>query len=167
MRSRWLVASCSREIQTVLRPHHIRHLSRIRYKAGRPISSQTYRRCRCNEGHQSYPADLRPQCHSLQRGPRYPRGYLCRHYFGRDLCRRALKIAAEAEKGANILCMLPDTGERYLSTPLFADVSADMNEEELKISRSTPSAQLNPRAILTRRSDNLCRLPAHMSEMGH
>ena len=44
----------------------------------------------------------------------------------------ALKIAAEAEKGANILCMLPDTGERYLSTPLFADVSADMNEEELR-----------------------------------
>jgi cysteine synthase len=55
----------------------------------------------------------------------------------------ALKVAAEAEKGANILCMLPDTGERYLSTPLFADVSADMNEEELKISRSTPNAQLN------------------------
>lgn len=54
----------------------------------------------------------------------------------------ALKIASEAEKGANILCMLPDTGERYLSTPLFADVSADMNEEELKISRSTPGAQL-------------------------
>ena len=46
----------------------------------------------------------------------------------------ALKVAAEAEKGANILCMLPDTGERYLSTPLFADVSADMNEDELKIS---------------------------------
>jgi cysteine synthase A len=39
--------------------------------------------------------------------------------------------------------MLPDTGERYLSTPLFADVSADMNEEELRISRSTASAQLN------------------------
>ena len=56
----------------------------------------------------------------------------------------ALKIAAEAEKGANILCMLPDTGERYLSTPLFADVSADMNEEELKISRSTPGSQLLP-----------------------
>jgi cysteine synthase A len=55
----------------------------------------------------------------------------------------ALKVATEAEKGANILCMLPDTGERYLSTPLFADVSADMNDEELKISRSTPGAQLN------------------------
>jgi cysteine synthase A len=39
--------------------------------------------------------------------------------------------------------MLPDTGERYLSTPLFADVSADMNEEELEISRSTPGAQLS------------------------
>jgi len=56
----------------------------------------------------------------------------------------ALKVAAEAEKGANILCMLPDTGERYLSTPLFADVSADMNEDELKISRSTPGGQLKP-----------------------
>jgi len=54
----------------------------------------------------------------------------------------ALRIAREAPKGSNILCMLPDTGERYLSTPLFADVPADMNEEELAISRSTPSAQL-------------------------
>jgi len=54
----------------------------------------------------------------------------------------ALKIAAEAEKGATILCMLPDTGERYLSTPLFADISVDMTEEEIAISLSTPSAQL-------------------------
>lgn len=54
----------------------------------------------------------------------------------------ALKVAAEAEKGSTILCMLPDTGERYLSTPLFADIGADMNDEELAISRSTPSAQL-------------------------
>jgi cysteine synthase A len=56
----------------------------------------------------------------------------------------ALRIAREAEKGACILCMLPDTGERYLSTPLFADVGADMNEEELRISRSTPLAQFPP-----------------------
>jgi len=54
----------------------------------------------------------------------------------------ALRVAAEAAKGANILCMLPDTGERYLSTPLFADVPGDMTEEELKISRSTPGSQL-------------------------
>jgi cysteine synthase A len=54
----------------------------------------------------------------------------------------ALKVAAEAEKGANIVCMLPDTAERYLSTPLFADIPADMNAEELAISRSTPSAQM-------------------------
>jgi cysteine synthase A len=53
-----------------------------------------------------------------------------------------LKVAAEAKKGETILCMLPDTGERYLSTPLFADVPADMTEEELAISRSTPSGQL-------------------------
>lgn len=54
----------------------------------------------------------------------------------------ALRTAAEAKQGATILCMLPDTGERYLSTPLFADVPADMTEEELAISRSTPSGQL-------------------------
>ena len=52
-----------------------------------------------------------------------------------------LRLCAQAPKNANILCMLPDTGERYLSTPLFADVPADMTPEELEISRSTPSAQ--------------------------
>ncbi len=35
----------------------------------------------------------------------------------------ALKLAAEAEPGAVILAMLPDTGERYLSTPLFEGIS--------------------------------------------
>ncbi|MCP4382780.1 MAG: cysteine synthase A [Hyphomicrobiales bacterium] len=54
----------------------------------------------------------------------------------------ALRVAEQAEKGATILCMLPDTGERYLSTPLFAGIEADMNEEELAISKSTPSGQL-------------------------
>ena len=38
--------------------------------------------------------------------------------------------------------VVADTGERYLSTPLFSQVSADMNEEELEISRSTASFQL-------------------------
>ena len=41
-----------------------------------------------------------------------------------------------------ILCMLPDTGERYLTTPLFAEIGVDMNDAELEISRSTPSARL-------------------------
>jgi cysteine synthase A len=50
----------------------------------------------------------------------------------------ALRVAAQAEPGANILCMLPDTGERYLSTALFADVPVDMTEEEIAILKSTP-----------------------------
>jgi cysteine synthase A len=50
----------------------------------------------------------------------------------------ALQIAREAPDGANILAMLPDTGERYLSTPLFGDIPADMTEEEQAIFRSTP-----------------------------
>jgi cysteine synthase A len=54
----------------------------------------------------------------------------------------ALRVCAEAPKGSTVLCMLPDTGERYLSTPLFADVPADMNDEEMAISRSTPVAQM-------------------------
>jgi cysteine synthase A len=45
----------------------------------------------------------------------------------------ALQVAAEAPKGSTILAMLPDTGERYLSTPLFADVVAEMNAEEQAI----------------------------------
>ena len=50
----------------------------------------------------------------------------------------ALAIAREAPQGANILAMLPDTGERYLSTPLFADIPTEMTEEEQAIFRSTP-----------------------------
>ena len=50
----------------------------------------------------------------------------------------ALTVAKKAEAGANILCMLPDTGERYLSTPLFEDIPEDMTAEEMEISKSTP-----------------------------
>jgi cysteine synthase len=53
----------------------------------------------------------------------------------------AMQVCREARKGATILAMLPDTGERYLSTPLFADIPVDMTEEEQQISRSTPSAR--------------------------
>ncbi len=50
----------------------------------------------------------------------------------------ALTIARESAPGTAILCMLPDTGERYLSTPLFEGISSDMTAEEHEISRSTP-----------------------------
>jgi cysteine synthase A len=50
----------------------------------------------------------------------------------------ALKVAETAPAGSNILCMLPDTGERYLSTPLFADVPVDMTDEEQAILKSSP-----------------------------
>ncbi|MGB5592214.1 MAG: cysteine synthase A [Gammaproteobacteria bacterium] len=43
----------------------------------------------------------------------------------------ALKVAAKAEKGAVLLAMLPDTGERYLSTPLLADVDETSDDEWL------------------------------------
>ena len=55
----------------------------------------------------------------------------------------ALEIAKTAPKGSKILAMLPDTGERYLSTPLFDDVSAEMSEEEHAISRSTDTIRFD------------------------
>lgn len=50
----------------------------------------------------------------------------------------ALDVAKTAQAGAHIVAMLPDTGERYLSTPLFADIEEAMNAEEESLSRSTP-----------------------------
>lgn len=58
----------------------------------------------------------------------------------------AVETAKKAPEGSVIVAMLPDTGERYLSTPLFASIEADMNEEELEIARSTPSFILEPAA---------------------
>jgi cysteine synthase A len=54
----------------------------------------------------------------------------------------AMKVAERAEPGSVILCMLPDTGERYMSTPLFGAISEEMTEEEVALSRSTPGCQL-------------------------
>jgi cysteine synthase A len=51
----------------------------------------------------------------------------------------AMQVAKEAPNGSVVLCMLPDTGERYLTTPLFADVPVEMTEEEQEILRSTPT----------------------------
>jgi cysteine synthase A len=54
----------------------------------------------------------------------------------------AMQVAATAAPGSVILAMLPDTAERYLSTPLFEPFGADMNAEEAAISKSTPGYQL-------------------------
>jgi cysteine synthase len=48
----------------------------------------------------------------------------------------ALEVARTAAEGAAILCMLPDTGERYLSTPLFDGIGAEMDAEERRIEQS-------------------------------
>jgi cysteine synthase A len=56
----------------------------------------------------------------------------------------ALQVAGEAAPGSNIVCMLPDTGERYQSTVLFEDIAEDMNQAEIELSRSTPSCRFEP-----------------------
>jgi cysteine synthase A len=59
----------------------------------------------------------------------------------------AMQIAGGAPRGSTILCMLPDTGERYLTTPLFADVPADMSADEVAILRSTATFAEQPVTI--------------------
>ena len=55
----------------------------------------------------------------------------------------ALEVAKKAPQGSTVLCMLPDTGERYLSTPLFDGIEAEMDAEERGFSNSTPGAQFD------------------------
>jgi cysteine synthase A len=59
----------------------------------------------------------------------------------------ALELCKTVPPGSTVLCMLPDTGERYMSTALFEDVDAEMNEEELAISTSTPYARFDRPAV--------------------
>ncbi|HUP07906.1 MAG TPA: cysteine synthase A [Caldimonas sp.] len=54
----------------------------------------------------------------------------------------AMQVAERAPEGSVICCMLPDTGERYLSTPLFEGVATEMTPEEEALSRSTPGYQM-------------------------
>jgi cysteine synthase A len=56
----------------------------------------------------------------------------------------ALKFAENCPAGTSVLALIPDTGERYLSTPLFADIPADMTEEEKELAASTPSTPPPP-----------------------
>jgi cysteine synthase len=79
-------------------------------------------------------------------------------YFARELARQegifvgtssgatlaaAMTVARRSPPGTNIVCMLPDTGERYLSTPLFESIGVDMTDDEITLSRSTPSARFD------------------------
>lgn len=55
----------------------------------------------------------------------------------------AMQIAEKAAPGSVILCMLPDTGERYLSSPLFDGIVEVMTDEEIALSKSTPGYQMS------------------------
>ncbi len=56
----------------------------------------------------------------------------------------AIGVAERAPEGSVVCCMLPDTGERYLSTPLFEGVATEMTADEEALSRSTPGYQMAP-----------------------
>ena len=54
-----------------------------------------------------------------------------------------VQVAEKAAPGSVILCMLPDTGERYMTTPLFETIAEDMDDEEVALSKSTPGYQMD------------------------
>lgn len=56
----------------------------------------------------------------------------------------ALEVCKKAKPGSNILAMVPDTAERYLSTPLFAAIEAEMNDEEQSLFKTTPLGNERP-----------------------
>jgi cysteine synthase A len=60
----------------------------------------------------------------------------------------ALLIAARSKPGTRVLCMLPDTAERYLSTPLFEDIPVNMTEEEVALSQSTPNSRFDKAPVV-------------------
>jgi len=74
----------------------------------------------------------------------------------------ALQVCASAPPDTTVLCMLPDTGERYLTTPLFDDVATDMTEEEIEISRSTPNYRFDVGA----EPDPVAAVPADEASTG-
>ncbi len=55
----------------------------------------------------------------------------------------AVEVAKRAPKGSRVLCMLPDTGERYLTTPLFEGIAEEMTAEEIALSKSTPNVRFD------------------------
>jgi len=54
----------------------------------------------------------------------------------------AIQVAEKAAPGSVILAMLPDTGERYLTTPMFEGIAEGMDDEETRISKSTRGYQM-------------------------
>ena len=55
----------------------------------------------------------------------------------------ALQLAREeVHRNKTIVTILPDTGERYMTTPLFDGIEAEMDDEEIALSRSTPGYQM-------------------------
>ena len=75
----------------------------------------------------------------------------------------ALQICAEADKGAKVLCMLPDTGERYLSTPLFEDIPTEMTSEEIDISQSTPRYRFDVKPAATTPDKPVAEAPVQLT----
>jgi cysteine synthase A len=74
----------------------------------------------------------------------------------------AMEVARSAAPNSNILCMLPDTGERYLSTPLFEGIPEEMTEQETEISRSTPGYRFDTKVTPALRAEN--QQPALLNE---
>ena len=121
------------------RPPGLQAASHAGLDAG--LHPEAHRRRGRHEADRPHHPDRRPRCAQVQpaSSPRRKASSSAsppaRTFAG------ALQVAAEAPKGATILCMLPDTGERYLSTPLFADIAGrhdDGGDRDLALDPEPP-----------------------------
>jgi len=71
----------------------------------------------------------------------------------------ALEIARRSPAGTNIVCMLPDTGERYMSTPLFEDIGEEMDADEIALSLSTPNYRFDTAPVCAVRPERPAKAP--------
>ena len=82
------------------------------------------------------------------RRARRRRRHLHRHLGRRPRLAVAVQVVLErAPAGSVLCCMLPDTGERYLSTPLFEGVANEMTPEEEALSALDPELPDDRRMI--------------------
>jgi cysteine synthase A len=56
----------------------------------------------------------------------------------------AIDVSRRTAQGSSVLCLLPDTGERYQTTPLFDGIMTDMNDEEQDIAASVEMPAIEP-----------------------
>ncbi len=139
----WQRCRAGAQCRRLARERRTRPSSRIRCRAGRPdfipkLTGDAVDMERDRPHHRD-PGSGRD---ALQPRARAEGRDLRRHHGGRDLRGRAQGLRRGARRAPPCSACCPTPASAISARRLFADIPADMNEDEIKISRSTPGAQM-------------------------